>query len=346
MEGSIRLTDEDRKNLLQVYRSGNGGRVVHRAQILLLLADGLAYREVRRVVFCSFDLISECVQRFRAGGVAGVLDQGPKPVNVPLWLARVAQWLLTRTPRDFGYFRSRWSCQTLAEVLAWETGERMSSETIRRGLERLGFVWRRPRPVVGPVDPEFERKLAAIRDLIARLLADETVVFQDEVDVHLNPKIGSAWMVRGHQSEVITPGNNQKRHVAGSLHWRTGTLLVSPPGRKRNAKLFVAHLDDLRQRLRGYRKIHVICDNATFHGSRLVQEYLYRWRGRIELHFLPKYAPETNPIERVWWRMHEEITRNHRCQTLDELLNEVYTWFQTQEHFYSKSLALYAQSAA
>jgi hypothetical protein len=56
--------------------------------------------------------------------------------------------------------------------------------------------------------------------------------------------------------------------------------------------------------------------------------------------------PETNPIERVWWRMHEEITPNHRCQTLNELLNEVYTWFQTQEHFYSRSVPLYAESAA
>jgi hypothetical protein len=75
MEGRIRLTDEDRKSLLRVYRSGNGRRVEHRAQNLLLLADGPACRDVRRVVFCSFDLISECVQRFRAGGVPGVLDQ-------------------------------------------------------------------------------------------------------------------------------------------------------------------------------------------------------------------------------------------------------------------------------
>jgi hypothetical protein len=31
------------------------------------------------------------------------------------------------------------------------------------------------------------------------------------------------------------------------------------------------------------------------------------------------YAPDTSPIERVWWRLHEEITRNHRCQTMDDL---------------------------
>jgi hypothetical protein len=48
------------------------------------------------------------------------------------------------------------------------------------------------------------------------LPVDETVVFQNEVDIRLKPKIGSCWMVRGGQALVATPGNNDKRHLAGS----------------------------------------------------------------------------------------------------------------------------------
>jgi hypothetical protein len=107
-----------------------------------------------------------------------------------------------------------------------------------------------------------------------KLEPDETAVFQDEVDVHWNPKIGNCWMPRGKQTEVVTPGNNEKRHVAGSLHWRTGRLLASPPTKRRNRDLFIAHLDDLRVRLRGFRRIHVVCDNAAFHRSRAVERYL------------------------------------------------------------------------
>jgi putative transposase len=117
------------------------------------------------------------------------------------------------------------------------------------------------------VDPRYREKVRRIRRLLAQLGPNETAVFQDEVDVHLNPKIGSCWMPRGQQATVVTPGNNEKRHVAGSLHWRTGGLLVSPPGRRRDSRLFVNHLDDLRRRLRGFRRIHVICDNAAFHRS-------------------------------------------------------------------------------
>lgn len=343
MDGSIQLSALDRKALSRTFRAG-GERFRH-AHVVLLLADGWSQREIRQIAYASFDLINEAATWYRTGGVAAVVTVARDEESMPSWLTRVAQWVAKATPEDFGYFRRRWSCETLAEVLAWETGTQRSAEAIRRALHRLGFVWRRPRPVVGPVDPDHAKKLQRIRDLLARLPADETAVFQDEVDIHLNPKIGSCWMPRGRQTEVPTPGNNEKRHLAGSLIWRTGTLIVSAPTRRRNAELFVAHLDDLRCRLRGSRRIHVICDNAAFHRSRLVLDYLSRWSHRIVLHYLPKYAPETNPIERVWWQLHETLTRNHRCATIDELLADVFQWINRENCFYNKELAHYATAA-
>ncbi len=257
----------------------------------------------------------------------------------------MARWVAKQTPEDFGFFRSRWSCETVAHILAFEHGIRVSVETVRRVLHRLGYVWRRPRPVVGPVDPDHAVKLQAVQELLRTLPADEVAVFQDEVDVHLNPKIGSAWMPRGLQAEVVTPGTNQKRHLAGSLVWRTGTLIVSPPGTRRNTELFLAHLDELRSRFRSMRRIHVICDNAPFHTSYAVRAYLEQWGHRIDLHFLPRYAPETNPIERVWWTLHETLTRNHRCATIDDLLCDVYHWIEARPCFYGPELLHYTNAA-
>jgi transposase len=333
MDGSIRLVPEERKVLLQVYRSGDA-RVARRAHVLLLLDDGLSYRNVRVFLYASNDLIADCVRRFRAGGIHLALESdGQPPAADADWLPSVKDWLTNATPQDFGYFRQRWTCAMLAAVLAWVKGIHVSAETIRRGLHRAGFVWRRPRPVLGPTDPEYDQKIRHLSDLMNHVPEDETVVFQDEVDIHLNPKIGSCWMPRGAQAEVVTPGTNEKRHLAGSLHWRTGTLLVSEPGRRRNAELFVAHLDDLRCRLRGYRRIHVICDNARFHHCRAVWDYLDQWGDRIVLHFLPTYAPKANPIERVWWHLHETITRNHRFQNMEELLEQAFAWIDNHQAF-------------
>src|SRR5205807_1877080 len=61
--------------------------------------------------------------------------------------------------------------------------------------------------------------------------------------------------------------------------------------------------------------------------------YLKRWGHRLVLHYLPLYAPETNPVERVWWHLHDEITRNHQCHTLEELLDLVFRWLEDGNPF-------------
>jgi putative transposase len=266
--------------------------------------------------------------------VPAVLGQprGPAPPSEGGWVPALVSWVLHRTPRHFGLLRSRWCCAVLVLVLWQQCHVHVSRETIRRRLHQAGLVWRRPRPALKRHDPDREAKWQALRALLLSLPEDETVVFEDEVDLNLNPEVGPMWMRQGHQAEVVTPGDNDKRYLAGSLHWRTGTLLGTP-GDRRNAALFVAHLDEVRRRLRRYRVIHVICDNAKFHESRVVAEWYGRWYGRVVLHFLPKYAPDLNPIERVWWHLREEITRNHTCRSVEELIELTFRWLQGRNPF-------------
>jgi transposase len=221
-------------------------------------------------------------------------------------------------------------------LILWQLhGIRVSRETIRRRLHEAQMVWRRPRPVVGPEDPEKEAVLRRLRQLLRHLPDDEVAVFQDEVDINTNPKIGSMWMLKGQQAAVETPGTNEKRYLAGSLNWRTGAMVttLSEPKQGRNAALFCRHLDELRQRYRRYRVIHVICDNASAHDCRKVWRYLEEWGHRVQVHYLPRYAPETNPIERIWWHLHEEITRCHRCRDIDELVDLVFRWLHGKVPF-------------
>src|SRR5262249_58141168 len=87
----------------------------------------------------------------------------------------------------------------------WRHGRGVGRETTRRGLRREQIVWRRPRPVLGRRDPRREAILAELRGLLLGLPDDETVVFEDEVDVNLNPKVGCMWMRRGAQGPGPPP---------------------------------------------------------------------------------------------------------------------------------------------
>ena len=63
-----------------------------------------------------------------------------------------------------------------------------------------------------------------------------------------------------------------------------------------------------------------------------MKKYLESWGHRIRIHFLPTYSPDPNPIERVWWHLHE-VTRNHRCRSIEELLDLVMEWLELAPHF-------------
>jgi len=330
----LRVEESQRKVLLNLYRKSPDPAVRLRAHIVLLLAEGYAWATIAAVLFCSTATIARWRERFEQGGV-DVLSDEPRGRTArlgPWWIWIALEWVLSKTPRDFGFLRSRWCCEVVAILLFGLYQVRVSRETIRKGLHEYHCVWRRPRPVLRREDPEYEAKIQRLRGLLEHLPDDEIALFEDEVDVNLNPKIGSMWMLRGRQAEVETPGDNEKRYVAGSLNWRTGQLLATL-GPQRNGKLFVAHLNDLRGRLRRYHKIHVICDNAKFHDSKLVRQNLGEWGGRIELHWLPKRSPHTNPVERVWWHLHEEITRNHQCKTMGELIDLTFAWIENRTPF-------------
>ncbi|WP_437229262.1 hypothetical protein SH661x_001345 [Planctomicrobium sp. SH661] len=70
MDGSIHLTAQERKMLLQAYRFGVDVSVSRRSHLVLLRADGLTWQQIKTVLFCSFDLISTTLKLFSQGRVA------------------------------------------------------------------------------------------------------------------------------------------------------------------------------------------------------------------------------------------------------------------------------------
>ena len=164
-------------------------------------------------------------------------------------------------------------------------------------------------------------------DLLATLPRRERALYEDEVDIHLHPKVGQDWMVSGQQKEVVTPGQNQKRYLAGAQDTRTGEL-IWVEAEKKNSWLF---LDLLKRLVTVYpraRVIHVILDNYSIHSSEVVGIALAHFASQIRLVFLPPYSPDHNRIERVWEDLHADVTRNHQCPTMTSLMQNVYYYLE------------------
>ena len=101
---------------------------------------------------------------------------------------------------------------------------------------------------------------------------------------------------------------------------KTGEL-IWVEGESKNSLLFIQLLWKLHLSYPNAKKIHIILDNYSIHHTEQVKASLATNAGkRIALHFLPPYCPDHNKIERAWQDLHANVTRNHRCTTMDELM--------------------------
>jgi transposase len=238
--------------------------------------------------------------------------------------ADTLQWILRGTPPEHGHRRPTWTQALLIDTVAFYTGVRISVSTMSRVLSRLGIRRGMPKPTVGCpwTKAAKQRRLAMIRQLVASLPSEEAAVWEDEVDIDLNPKIGPDWMLPGTQRRVVTPGQNRKAYLAGAMEAATDQL-TWVKGNRKNSDLFIALLAKLLKTYPDRRRIHVILDNYVIHRSRRTRDWLSQHGRRICLHFLPPYCPDDNRIERrVWRELHANVTRNHTCRQLDELVGE------------------------
>jgi transposase len=217
----------------------------------------------------------------------------------------------------------------LARVLAQRTGITVSVTTVCRLFKQHRVRWGRPKPIVGCpwTKARRMRRLRQLRKLVRNVRHNEVVVYVDEVDIHLNPKIGPDWMLCGQQKKVPTPGKNKKRYLAGALDACTGRLSWVEADRK-TSDLFILLLWQLLKEYPHAKGIHVILDNYKIHDSQRTQLALAAAGGRIRLHFLPPYCPDHNRIERVWKDLHDNVTRNHCCQNMKQLMTEVYAYLR------------------
>ena len=234
-------------------------------------------------------------------------------------------------PRDLGYLRSRWSSELLAKELSRRTGVEVHASTVRRWLARLEFGYRRARPTLYRRDPRKVQRMQAIEAALADCEPYTEVFYVDEADIDLNPRIGSAWMRRGEQTAVPTPGQNQKHYLAGALHAHTGQLTWVEHDKKTSV-LFVKLLEQLRRQYRRANKVILILDNYKIHKSQLVERWLSANR-KFQLLFQPVYHPWVNVIERLWKAMHDTVTRNHRCRSMFELCQHVAQFLDAVQPF-------------
>ncbi|EGU3691833.1 IS630 family transposase [Salmonella enterica] len=317
------IPDEERqlmrKEAQQTYDKNHARRLI----AMLMLHQGMTVTDVARLLCAARSSVGRWINWFTLHGVEGL--KSLRPGRAPRWpvadILQLLPLLVQRSPKDFGWLRSRWSTELLVLVINRLFDVTLHRSTLHRYLRQADMVWRRAAPTLKIKDPHYEEKRLVIDQALAQEQTAHPVFYQDEVDIDLNPKIGADWMPKGQQKRIATPGQNQKHYLAGALHSGTGRVhYVS--GSSKSSDLFISLLETLRRTYRRAKTITLVADNYIIHKSRKVERWLEE-NPKFRLLFLPMYSPWLNPIERQWLSLHETITRNHQCRYMWQLLKRV-----------------------
>ena len=316
------LTASERHELKQLARR-EIGRVSERMRMILLSSRGYSVPQIAAIFECDEETVRSWFARFEAEGVAGLRDRprSGRPRKADEAAQRQIRLQVECPPGAAGYRFGYWTVRTLAAHLGQACGLVLSRGTVRRVRHGLGSRWRRPRHVL-PEDPMLAAKMCA---QVLQSAPEAVLLCLDECDVHLLPVLRAMWMRAGQQVRVPTPGTNHKLAVFGALEWTTGRWLYQVRAHKR-ADDFLAFLEQL---LWAYpsQPLLLVLDNASIHHAKKVTQWL-QTHSQVQLLWLPPYSGHReNPVEKVWWRLKDQIAANRLQGSIEALVAAIHEFF-------------------
>jgi transposase len=225
---------------------------------------------------------------------------GPQGKLTPAQKLKVRQWINGKDPRQYGFDFGLWTRQIVAALIAQRFGVKLGVTAVGRLLAELDITPQKP------LRRAYERDPVAIarwkRQTFPKLRArakhrGAKIFFLDEAGVRSDQVLGRTWGLRGQTPEVLTSGKRQSVSAISAVN-ALGEFWFEIYTERLNATNFIELLSHFMRRRKS--PVFLVLDGHPAHIAKRVARYVQSLKGRLELHFLPGYAPELNPDEFVW----------------------------------------------
>lgn len=301
------LAGKDKKIIEKMIRSGKTEqRMVRRALIVLLSAQGLAKKQIAAKLSATVKTVRKWEKRYLASGVKGLYDlprQGaPSKFSVQQRMEIIA--IACDNPQNYcieGY--NRWTYDLLTEATIKKVqGPAMSRTSIFRTLGQIELKPHKTQMWLHSKDPDFKQKTNDIVSLYIDPPRDAVVLCVDE-------KTGIQANQRKYETKLAIPGRPARyeyeyiRHgtqsLLASFNIKTGEVL-SKCGDNRKADDLIAFMDTVADHHKDEEKIIIIWDNLNIHydgPSGRWTEFNKRHGNKFEFRYTPLHASWVNQIE-------------------------------------------------
>jgi putative transposase len=312
------VTADDRAQLESIARSQSmPAGLVRRAQIVLMMAEGVSNSEVARRFRVSRPTVTMWRTRYRERGIAGLhneLKPGRPRTLSEERVARLINTALKSQPKG----ATHWSRRTLAKA----TG--MSNTTVHRYLTLFGLQPHRSRSFKLSNDPFFIEKVREVVGLYLNPPDNALVLCVDEKSqIQALERTQPVLPMGLGYLEGLT--HDYYRHgtttLFAALDVANGTVLTQCKPRHRHQE-FLAFLRHVEANVPAALDVHLIADNYGTHKHAKVRAWLAR-RPRFHLHYTPTYASWLNQVERWFGLITQRTIRRGSFNSVTELKRKI-----------------------
>lgn len=293
-------------------------RVVQRAQVLLLAADGVSNSEISEVIGVSRPTVLTWRGQFEKDGLVGfgevATGRGRKPSISDEKIAEIVELTLHEKPEG----ETHWSCRSMAKKAG------VSPASVQRIWSARGLKPHLVKTFKLSNDRHFEEKLV------------------DVVGLYLNPPDQAVVLCMDEKSQIQAPDRTQpslpmkkgragtmthdyKRHgtttLFAALNVLTGIVIGRCLPRHRNTE-FLKFLRVIDREVPQGLQIHMICDNYGTHKHPNVTAWLAK-HPRFRLHFIPTSSSWLNMVERWFRDLTEKALRRGVFHSVDDLVSAI-----------------------
>jgi transposase len=314
----LTITDEQRDELRRwaASRTLPAGDVF-RARLILALAEGQSYSQIKSCLNTTAPTISRWKQRFEEAGIAGLdpRHQGSRPRVAN---ATMQAKIVRKTQQKPVDGSTHWSCRKMAAELG------LSKSTVQRVWAQTRLKPHRLERYMASNDPHFETKAADIIGLYlnppqhaAVFCVDEKTAIQalDRLDPVLPLSPGRA---ERHGFEYYRHGTLS---LYAALDVKTGRVHGMTAGRHTSQE-FITFLEGLVRRTTWAKEIHVVLDNLSAHKTKDVERFLAE-NPRVRFHFTPTYSSWLNQVELWFAKIQRDVIARGVFRSVADLGNKL-----------------------
>jgi len=307
------------EELKQDHRAERELRYGDRIKSILMLNSGLSYAKIAEYLLLDEKSIRNYLERYLADGLDGLcgdLYSGRKSSLSKLELEQLEKELKSKiyptTSAIIVYVRKAF-------------GINYSVSGITNLLKRLGFSYKKPQAIPGKANAEAQEEfLSMLEELKQAKNKEDPILYSDGTHPQHNSHPDYGWLPRGEKVELKTNTGRQRVTLSGALDAETHEIIVRED-KILNAENTIRFFKTIESKYPCSTKIYLVLDNAGYYKGKKIREFLKN--SKIELLYLPPYAPNLNLIERVWKFFKKKVLANTYYESFEEFRKACKTFF-------------------